>query len=58
MERKGKVNRWLAAAALACILQVIGLIRDANRLPEDWRGTLWIKNRLNSTCPSWEQCIY
>lgn len=44
MSRKGKYNRWLAAgAALACMLQVIGLLRYVNRLPDDWIGiTLYI----------------
>lgn len=32
-------NLWLAAAAvLACIFQVIGLVRYVSRLPDDWVG--------------------
>jgi hypothetical protein len=44
MGRKEAVRRWLAAGAvLACILQVIGLLRYASRLPDDWAGiTLYI----------------
>jgi len=38
-EMKSKTKGWLigaAAAIIACILQVIRLIRYLGRLPEDW----------------------
>ena len=38
MATKNRLLVLAAAAALACILQVVGLVLYLNRLPDDWVG--------------------